>query len=285
MGGVKENYNKGLSSKDIRIKLENEYNPETEEEYYGEIWTGIAHGQWMCGELEEYTLEKVKSATNKKWLALWVGDDKSFRQREKALEEFIEKIQTPRPNPLKRKKVIDSPAYFKKGDVIGIKIDQLHYLAALVTEHNEHPTLGENTIVLTDLIFEDKPTMEELLTADVLYLDIGGNNRYHRGFFSASFSAKNMKKKIKDTFKIGEVDAMDYLSLGIGTGIGDWNNIGKLYNEEAEFLKTNKSNKPFSVTIADVLNPTNHLQDKLIEWDKKLMQETLKRMNTTQQSA
>lgn len=94
-----------------------------------------------------------------------------------------------------------------------------------------------------------------------------------------------MKKKIKDTIKIGEVNAMDYLSLGIGTGIGDWNNIGKLYNEEAEFLKTNKSNKPFSVTIADVLNPTNHLQDKLIEWDKKLMQETLKRMNTTQQNA
>ena len=57
----KELYNKGLSCKDIRIKLEEDYHPQNDEEYYGEIWTGIAHGQWMCGGLEDYTVEKVKA--------------------------------------------------------------------------------------------------------------------------------------------------------------------------------------------------------------------------------
>ena len=86
-----------------------------------------------------------------------------------------------------------------------------------------------------------------------------------------------MAKKIKDTIKIGEVEAKEYLSLGGGTGIGDWNKIGELFNEQVEFLNANKTERPFSVTVADILNPTKQLQDKLIEWDKKIWQEELER--------
>ena len=183
----KEYYNKGLSPKAIRIKLEKEYKPQKDVEYYGEIWTAIAHGQWMCGELEDYTLEKVKAATNEKWLTLWAEDKRLLKQRINALNEFIEKIQNPRPAPLKRKRVVERPAFFKKGDVIGIKVNEHGYLAALVTAHNDNPTFGENTVVLTDLFFQEKPTFQEVLNASVLYLDIGGRNHYHRGFFSSDF--------------------------------------------------------------------------------------------------
>ena len=273
----KEYYNKGLSPKDIRIKLEKEYKPQKDEEYYGEIWTGIAHGQWMCGELEDYTFKKVKEATNEKWLTLWAEDKKLLMQRLSSLNEFIEKIQTPRPNPLKRKRVVERPAFFKKGDIIGIKVNEHSYLAALATAQNHNPTFGENTVLLTDLLFQEKPTIDEILNADVLYLDIGGRHHYHRSFFRAIFSAKNMSKKIKDTIKIGEVEAKDYLSLGVGTGIGDWNKIGELYNEQLEFLKANKTEKPFSVTVFDIINPKKQLEDKLIEWDKKIWREELER--------
>lgn len=59
----KELYNKGLSLKDIRIKLEKDYKPQDDCEYYAEIWTGIAYGQWMCGGIEGYTYKKVKAST------------------------------------------------------------------------------------------------------------------------------------------------------------------------------------------------------------------------------
>jgi len=76
----KELYNKGLSNKEIRIKLEKEYLPQNDEEYYSEIWTGIAYGQWMCGDLEEYTLKKVNASTQLKWLTLWLTIKTYFKR-------------------------------------------------------------------------------------------------------------------------------------------------------------------------------------------------------------
>ena len=105
-GEFKEYYNKGLSPKEIRKKLEKEYKPQNEKEYYGDIWAGIAHGQWMCGELENYTLRKVKAAVKTMYLPLWTVDGRPDKQRIKVLNDFIDKIQTTRPNPLKRKKII-----------------------------------------------------------------------------------------------------------------------------------------------------------------------------------
>ncbi len=270
----KELYNKGLSSKEIRLKLEQEYKPQGTE-YYAEIWTGIAYGQWMCGGIEDYTLQKLKEATYLKWQVLWADDKKILQKRIKAISDFIEKIATPRPVPLKRKKIIERPIIYQKGDIIALKIDEVNYLAGLVVKINDHPNYLENTIILTDLVFSDKPTDKQLLNASILYLDLGGDYHYHRGFFRALFSTKNMTKKARQTMKIGEISINNYLSTGAGIRIGDWNKIGSLYAEQLEFLKSNKSEKPFKVTVKDLLNPREQLQDKLIEWDKKLFRENL----------
>jgi len=271
----KDLYNKGLSPKEIRIKLEKEYHPHDDEEYYGEIWTGIAYGQWMCGDLEEYTLGMVKASTEFKWLTLWAEDQKLLQKRINALTEFITKIQMPKPVPLKPKKVVERRPLFKTGEIIALKIDTENSIVGIVVNHHDHPLYGENTIVLTDLAFTEKPTEKEIFQAGILYFDKGGEYNYHQGFFRAIFSARNMARKAKDTTKIGEVTLKDYLSLGVGIRVGDWNKVGLLYAEQVEFLKNNKSAKPFEVTVSDLLNPKEEMHQRLLDWDRKIYAEQL----------
>lgn len=279
----KELYNKGLSPKEIRLKLEKEYKPQSDTEYYGEIWTGIAYGQWMCGDVEDYTFKKINAATKLKLLTLWADDKRLLEKRVKAISDFIKKIQTPRPNPLKRKKIVERPIIYKKGDTIALKVGEVKYLTGIVIDTNDYPNYLETTIVLTDLLFDKKPTEKQILNANILYLDIGGEYQYHRGFFRALFTTKNMARKAKDTILIGKLKIKDCLSLGAGVRIGDWNKIATLYFEQAEFLKSQKSDKPFNVTVKDLITPKQQLQDKLIMWGKKLFQEQIewRRQNAT----
>ncbi len=221
----KELYNKGLSPKDIRLKLEKEYKPQNDTEYYAEIWTGIAYGQWICGDIEDYTFKKLKDATNLKWLTLWADDKKLLEKRIKAISDFNEKIQIPRPNPLKRKKIIVRHSFFKTGDIIGIKLNQKYSIAAIVTSHQDFENDGQNTIAFTDFLFEDQTTLKEVLSSNMLYLDIGGSNKYYRGFYKAIFSARNMVKQIDKAFLIEKIDTTEFLWLGIGIPIGDWTKI------------------------------------------------------------
>ena len=208
-------------------------------------------------------------------LTLWADDKKLLEKRVKAIADFIRKIQTARQNSLPRKKIVERPIIYKKGDVIALKVDEENYLTGIVVDTNDHPNYLENKIVLTDLLFDKKPTEKQILNANILYLDIGGNYRYHRGFFRALFTTKNMAKKAKETIQIGTLKIKDCLYLGAGLGIGDWNKIATLYFEQAEFLKSQKSDKPFNVTVKDLINPKQQLQDNLIMWDKKLFQQEM----------
>lgn len=271
----KEMYNSGDSLKKIRKKLEKEFEPEKFHEYYSEIWTGIAYGQWMCGELEVYTIEKVKEATNENWLCLWADDKKKLEKRIKALSTFLLKIQTPRKAPLKRKKIVVRQAFFQTGDIIGIEIHHNQFVAAIVTKHTDFGNDGENTIVFTDYFFKSNDEPVEILSAEIFYLDIGGVNNYYRGYFKASFSARNMAKKIKLANKIGEINITNFLSLGIGTPIGNWNEISELYAEQIDFLQKKQTDKPLKVTIQDFINPDKKKEAELIEWDKKIFTEKL----------
>lgn len=276
----KELYNKGLSLKEIRIHLEKANKPNDDFEYYSEIWTGIAYGQWMCGEVEEYTFKKIRASTQEKWLTLWAEDKKQLHERINVLQKFIDKIQIPRPNPLKRKVINVRQAFFETGDVIGIKINSNNYIAAIVTSHENYENDGENEIVFTDLIFDDQTTIEEFLKSNIYYLDVGGSNNYYRGFYQAIFTARNMVKQIKKAFIIGKIEISEQLSLGVGTPYGDWLKIGNLIEEQINFIKENKTNKPINVSVNQFLNPEDDLKNILIEWDKKINRETLDYKNT-----
>ncbi len=271
----KELYNSGHDIKKIRKHLEKEHQPNKFQEYYSEIWTGIAYGQWMCGELEAYTLEKVKAATNDKWMSLWAEDKKQLQKRIKVLSEFILKIQTPRPSPLKRKRVVVRQCYFKTGDIISIEINDHQFAGAIVTNHHDYRNDGEHRIVFTDCISITEITLEDVLKANIFYLDKGGANNYYRGYFEASFSAKNMVKKIKLVNKIGEITTKEFLWLKVGIQVGDWNIITELYNEQIAFLSTNQSDKPINVTVQEFLKRDEKLEAILIAWDKKIFKEKL----------
>lgn len=273
----KDLYNSGHDIKKIRKHLEKEYQPNKSKEYYSEIWTGIAYGQWMCGELEAYTMEKVKVATNEKWMTLWAEDKIKLQKRINVLSEFIKKIQTPRPVPLKRKKVVNRPSFFKKGDIISIEINNQQFAGAIVTNHSDSEIDGGNRIVFTDCIANHSLNIEEVLHSNILYLDRGGENNYYRSYFEASFSARNMVKKIKFANKVGEINNNEFLWLNIGIPIGDWNIITELYNEQLEFLLTNQSDKPINVSVQDFLKRDEKLEAILIEWDKKIFREKLNR--------
>jgi len=271
----KELYNNGLSLKDIRVKLEKDYSPQDDTEYYGEIWTGIAYGQWMCGGLEAYTLRKLKASTQLKWLTLWADDKNLLPKRKKVLAEFIEKVQRPRPNPLKRKKIVVRQSFFKKGDVIGIRINSKCFIAAIVTNQYNSKSNGQNTITFTDHFFSDQTTLKEVLTSNIFYLDIGGSNKYYRGFYKAIFSARKMAKQIGKAFLIGKIETDEFLSLGIGVPIGDWTKIENLIEEQLEFLEKNKTDRPINVSVSQFLKRDEKLEHILIEWDKKIFREKL----------
>ncbi len=275
----RELYNSGHSVKEIRQQLEKEYKPEKDKENYSEIWTGIAYGQWMCGELEKYTLKKVKAVTNERRLPLWTEDRKLLQKRIIILSGFITRIQTPRPTSLKRKKVIKREAFFQTGDVLSIEINPEQYVAAIVTTQNNYGNDGENTIAFTDCFFSKAIKVEDVLKANIFYLDLGGANRYYRGYFKAIFSARNMVKKINFAHKIGEIKKHEYLWLGIGTPIGDWNKISELYNEQLAFLQNHQSERPLNVSVQEFLKRDEKMEMKLIDWDKKIFSEKLKLQN------
>ena len=277
----KELYNKGLSLKEIRLKLEKHYTPQNNTEYYGEIWIGIAYGQWMCGDVEDYTFKKLNDATKLRWLTLWADDKKLLEKRIKAISDFIQKTQTPRPNPLRRKKIVVRHSFFKKGDVIGIKINDKHFIAAIVTNHQDFENDGQNTIAFTDFLFKAPTTLNEVLNSNMFYLDIGGSNKYYRGFYQAIFSARNMVKQIDKAFIIDKIDATEFLWLGVGTPIGDWAKIENLVEEQLNFLKSNKSDKPLNVSVSQFLKRDDKLESILIEWDKKIFREKMYSQNAT----
>lgn len=277
----KELYNNGLSPKEIRLKLEKEYKPDSAAEYYGEIWTGIAYGQWMCGHIEDYTIKKLKDATKLKRLTLWSDDKKILEKRVRAISDFIQKIQTPKAKPLKRKKVVVRHSFFSKGDVIGIKLNDNTFLAAIVTDHQDFGNDGQNTIAFTDYIFKVHATLDEILRSNMLYLDVGSPNNYYRGFFKAIFSSRNMAKGINKAFLIDRVDTRNFLSLGIGTPIGDWRKIGTLVEEQIAYLKKDISDRPINISMTQFLHRDEKLESIIIEWDKKIFREKLTSQNAT----
>lgn len=216
-----------------------------------------------------------------KWLTLWADDKKILEKRIKVISDFIQKIQTPRPNPLRRKKIVVRQSFFKTGDVIGIKVNNEHFIAAIVIGHRDFENDGENTIAFTDFIFKSPTTLNEVLDSNMLYLDIGGSNKYFRGFYEAIFSARNMAKQIDKAFIIDKIDTTEFLWLGVGTPIGDWTEIGCLVEEQLDFLKSSKTDSPLNVSVRQFLKRDAKLESVLIEWDKKIFREKLNPQNAT----
>ena len=90
-----------------------------------------------------------------------------------------------------------------------------------------------------------------------------------------------MVKQIDKAFIIGKIETIEFLWLGIGIPIGDWTKIENLIEEQLNFLKKNKTERPTNVSVNQFLKRDNKLENILTEWDKKIFREKLKPQNAT----
>lgn len=273
-------YHLGKDVKEIRQYLEKEYSPNNDGDIFADVWTGIAHGQWMCGGIEKYSLDKINEILeNDKGLDLWKENERHLKERKKVISTFFEKIKTPREKTLKRKKIVARPAYFKKGDVLKISLDTDLFLYSIVFNSDDDKINGSNSFVFSEASNRNL-TLKDVLKSEVLYLDLGGSNNYCRGYFWGIFSARNMSRKIKKVEKIGTVDFDDVLSLSAGIGFPDWNELKDFVIEQKEYLMSNKTNKPFPIYLKDFIKGANDaMEGKLSSHNRRLTKEWLEKNN------
>lgn len=279
----KQLYHLGNSVSEICKKLEDEYMPIHEQEEYADFWTGIAHGEWMCGELKDSTISKLKECVNEgKGLELWKENEKDFVKRKKAISEFIEKIKTPKDKPLKRKKIVPCPAYFNKGDILSVQLEDGQFMFGLAFSLEKDEIDGGNNIIFSSLISDKEISKEDFLESKICYLDIGGQNNYYQGYFWGIFGARNMKRKIKKSKVIGNIQFDDYLGVSNSIPFGDWNNIEELINEQRSFEEKNSSINPHAILVKEFIEGRNSdLELKLAEHANQLWRKKLKEMNAT----
>ncbi|MFY0675610.1 MAG: hypothetical protein JXQ87_19630 [Bacteroidia bacterium] len=279
----KQLYNLGSTGIEIRKQLEKEYEIDSSSDIYADFWTGIAHGQWSYGELETYVLDKLKAILDKEYgLELWQDDEKQFKNRLKSIQNFYDKIQVPKEKPNKRRRLVRNPSYFQKGDVLSIELDTREFVGALVFDESDDEIYGSNWIVFFDLISNEKINISQLKDANIFYLDLGGRNEYHRGYFWAQFEAKNMKRKIKKTQIIDNIKFDDSLSLSDYVPYGDWNELKDLFDEQRKFQESNLSRAPKIVSFKEFINgDIEPLTSELKKHANEIWNEKLQKMNAT----
>lgn len=276
----KQLYHLGNNVGQICKILEDEYSP-IEQDEFADFWTGIAYGQWMCGELNKSVIHKLRRCIDEGiGLELWREDEKDFSKRMKVISEFIEKIKTPRDKVLKRKKIVPCPAYFDKGEILSIQLENGQFMFGLIFSVEGDEMEGSNDIIFSSLISNKEISKEEFLESKICHLDIGGQNNYYQGYFWGIFGARNMKRKIKKTKVIGKIEFSEYLSVSNLIPFGDWNNIEELINEQKSFEANSTSIRPYEILIKEFVKGLNSdLELKLAQYANSLKRNKLKEMN------
>jgi hypothetical protein len=147
--------------------------------------------------------------------------------------------------------------YFMKGDVVSILLESNQFIFALAFEREDDEIDGGNRFIFSSLISDSQISIEEFLNSEIMYLDIGGEYNYHRGYFWAQFQASNMKRKIKKTKVIGNISFDDYLVLSHTVQFGNWNKIQELYDEQKEFNKKSDTGMPHKILMKDFIQVEN----------------------------
>jgi len=172
-GDFNDLYNQGYEPLDITNKLINE-NQETINEYEEQynFWFAVALSQWECKCLQPEILKKVESIINNgSDIELWKelgADDSEIKKRKKVLTAFLQKLQSERKSPRKRKKIVLRDSIFEKGDCLSYKLDNDNYGAACVLESEKQTEFGLNLIAACDYNKIQKPDLTYFDKANVL---------------------------------------------------------------------------------------------------------------------
>lgn len=175
-GDYIERYNAGAAHDAIAAAMVSEFLLDDDE--HVSVWLGIAKAQWDCGALAEGTAAEVRRIVDsgqdrERWTHL---DKKTQAARERAMRQFLDKLDTPNPRPKKRRKGIIRKPIFQPGDCLSIRLPDGDYAAAIVTaapEESRRPgadTYGINVVALLDYKEPTKPTAEVFERRQILRL-------------------------------------------------------------------------------------------------------------------
>ncbi|WP_258098905.1 hypothetical protein [Marinoscillum pacificum] len=270
-------YYDGLEPHEIRVILEKEYSPDEDE--FADFWTAVAYAQWMARGLEDDVLSYVKEAAmNQRGLELWLEEGSNeVKKRIKALENFYTKIQTERPNAIKRKKIKPFPCIYNSGDCITFMLDSEYYGAAIIISRNDfHPKsldkIGSNRIALTSYKSKEKPALEDFLKMEILFTKY---RDWNSGYNVNNFDAKALTKDQKNIEVVGRVEVnpevnefMD--SSGRCLNFDYWADARNVINSQIEYEKSNSMPDYRHLKVRDILHEIDNWNYMLDERYKLL---------------
>lgn len=168
-----ELYNEGHESTEITQKLINS-NSEiiNDKEDANNFWFALALCQWECKALEPELLERatkiIESGTD---IELWkeLGAEKpELSKRQKALDKFLEKLNSEKTSLKKRKKKVFRNSIFKKGDCLSVRLSNGGFGAAFILESEEQTEYGLNLVAICNYASDEPPTIEFFKKANIL---------------------------------------------------------------------------------------------------------------------
>ena len=168
-----ELYNDGLEPDEITKKLTNTNRDLIEsEEDANNFWFALALCQWECKSLVPELLERVTKIVNSGAdIELWkeLGAEKAeLTKRKKALDNFLDKLNSEKKSPKRRKKKVFRDSIFKKGDCLSIELSNRSFGAAFVLEAEEKTEYGLNLIATCEYNSTEPPTTKFFEQARVL---------------------------------------------------------------------------------------------------------------------
>jgi hypothetical protein len=256
-----EHYQNGIKPTEILKLIKKEYNHlDKEDDSICDFWFTIALALWETCSLEKRVFNKVaKCITDETDLKIWAkleADDETIKERKKVLNKFLKQIQKPREKPKTRKKIIKRPPVFNVGDCISFKLNNGNFGGAIVIKHNglKEYDYTSNTIILTRLNQEKKPTEADFLKTDLMIMNIGD----YRNGYRVTMSLSDNFKFYKDAFfLIGQININRNLSTFLekaSPGLtADWRHLQIDVNDQIEFEKNNRKPKK-TVSVKKFLN-------------------------------
>ena len=190
-------YDEGKPVSEITEAILNKYHKEFDDNdgIMHDVYFALAKAEWACGELSDRILTRVKaiidSKANIEFLHSLEASEKDLREREKALNKFLNTIIVPRKAPRKRqrpKNVIKELPEYHIGECYRYKFDN-GYRVFIVLDRKK--PIGFRELLFCAILCRTFSTKElcdiEFLSEKVLL---------HACFAGEDFPGKSMVKKI-----------------------------------------------------------------------------------------
>ena len=204
-----EEYDNGKSVADITAGILSKYHAEFDENdgVMHDVYFALAKAQWMCSELSELVLNRVKeiieSGANITFCRELEATEKDLTVRQKILEKFLKTIETPREKPRRRKRtappVEKTFPPFEIGDCFAYRFDVGYRVMCILKRFRPKAQREQVAVVIFNGIY----SAQELKTTDFRQEAMG---RLFAVIADDFLGASLIKKVAKITVRLGDGD-------------------------------------------------------------------------------